>query len=156
MESPLLSPQEYDLMMQNTSQMKDFAEIIKLMLNNPKIPLSTQHNRWGYINKNTMLARTDRRDAIRGENRFGLQMLYTMMGMRYHKIDFMMLAQFHNEKNCHSLMMNRSQGGFERLAETTQVHQLITNRVEEPKQSGFFTGLKRKLGFGKKEEQYGG
>lgn len=155
MESQL-RPEEMAMALQEQPDANSFVEFADRMLEEYNIPKEVRGQYWGFINNGRVLTISNEKDRIRSENRLCILRNIMFMSMPQYKITIDMIREFSNTQNMNTINTSRSINGFERQALTTQIRQIITNRDETKMEKGFFTGLKKKLGFGKKEEQYGG
>lgn len=131
--------------------MVQFAE---LMVNDETIPKAIKDMFWGFLDKETILSRSDNRDRRRAENRFAIIRNLYMMGKPQYKIDINEIVEIQNAQQRNTIENNRSYDGFERQALTTNIKEIRTPRLAEKKDSGFFTKLGSKFGFGNKEVKY--
>lgn len=133
--------------------MVQFAE---LMVKDETIPPNIKRMFWGFLDKETILSRSDNKDRRRAENRFAIIRNLYMMGKPQYKIDINEIVEIQNAQQRNTIENNRSYGGFERQALTTNIKEIRTPRIQEKKDSGFFTKLGSKFGFGSKEANYAG
>lgn len=152
MDESLYEAEELASALQEAQTGADFVKFARLMVEDQTIPMSVRHDYWGFLNKERILTISGDKDRIRSENRLCILRNLEMMGMPHYSVDITMIREFQNTQNRNTIQTSRSVNGFERQALTTQIKQIITNKDATRQEKGFLTGLKRKLGFGKKPE----
>jgi hypothetical protein len=133
-----------------------FVEFAELMVKDETIPLDIKDMFWGFLNKEAVLSRSDQKDRRRSENRYAILRNFYLMSKPQYKVDINEIIDMQNAQHRNTTKSNRSFGGFERQALTTQIKELRTPRTPDPKEKSFLSGIKNRLGFGHKEGEYGG
>jgi hypothetical protein len=142
-----MTPDEYAAMQSGGELPGDYVEFAKLMVHDKRIPKDVKDDFWGFINKETILSKTDDGDRRRAENRFIILRNLKLMSEPYYKIDIDKIKSFQNVQQRNSTQILRSHQGFERSALTTQIKQVITNQKKDYDRNGnMFSGLMKKMG----------
>ena len=146
---------EIDLEQQpSVDGMREFAEL--MVKDDENIPNKIRSDLWGFINKGSILSRSDDKDKRRFENRFCIARNLLLMMQPANDVTLEMLLEYHNTQNSNTVSGNRSYKGFERGMLATQIREIRQNRIDAPASGGILSGLKTKLGFGPKKEREGG
>jgi hypothetical protein len=144
-----ISPEEYAAMQSDMQGSEGFVEFAELMVEDPKIPEKASKDFWGFLNKETILSRTDTNDRRRSENRFAIQRNLNMMSMPHYKVDINKLKMFQNIQQRNTTEVNRSYGGFERDRLAMQIREIRTNKSDTSDGgNSFWKGIKKKFGIG--------
>lgn len=134
-----------------------FHEFAKFVVEDKKIPKNVKDRWWGFLNKDTILTRSDHKnDGWAADNDFAIRKNIHLMSQPAYKNNISELVTLDNVRRRFLTQHRRSLDGFERQALTTQIKELRTNRPAESGQTGIFAGLKKKLGLGPKEVPYAG
>lgn len=150
----LIANESYDTT--GVYEQQGLVQFAELMVKDETIPANIKNMFWGFLDKETILSRSDNRDRRRAENRFAVIRNLYMMGKPQYKIDINEIVEIQNAQQRNTIENNRSYDGFERQALTTNIKEIRTPRTVEKKDSGFFTKLGSKFGFGNKEANYAG
>lgn len=132
------------------------VQFAELMVNDETIPPNIKSMFWGFLDKETILSRSDNKDRRRAENRFAIIRNLYMMGKPQYRIDINELVEIQNAQQRNTIENNRSYGGFERQALTTNIKEIRVPKTQEKRDSGMFSGLMSKMGLGNKEGKHAG
>ena len=130
----------------NLDGMTEFAEF---SVEDDSIPSKVKELWWGFLGKDTILTRSDtNEDKWSADNDFAIRRNIHLMSQPAYKNDVIEMVSLDNIRRRFMAQHRRSIGGFERQALTTQIRELRTNRAVNDPGTGFFAGIKKKLGLG--------
>ena len=148
-----ISPTEHETLMEEGKMPEGFTEFAELMIEDEGIPKDVWKGWWGFINKDTILTRSDgMHENWEASNDFAIRRNLHMMSQPAYKNDILEVVNLDNIRRRFMTQHRRSIGGFERQALMTQIRELKTNRPAMEASSGLWSGIKKKFGFGEKKE----
>jgi hypothetical protein len=143
---------QYDAVMGEARMPGDFYEFAKLMIDDPRVNKDIKDKWWGFLNKETKLCRMETKDRWAASNDFAIQRMFKAMSQPAYSVDINELSTLSNTRRRFMTQVNRGIGGFERQALMTQIKEFKTGAGADAINSGFWSGLKKKIGLGKEEE----
>jgi len=154
-----VSASDYEAMMEEGRFPDGMVEFAEMMIHDERIPRDVRKLWWGFINKDTILTRSDNNDdKWSADNDFAIRRNFHLMSQPAYKNDITEMVKLDNIRRRFITQHRRSIGGFERQALMTQIKELRTNKPSDIPGTSLMASLKRKFGLGPKPEegrQYG-
>jgi len=154
--SESISPTDYEAMMEEGKFPDGMSEFAELMIHDEKIPALVRKLWWGFINKDTILTRSNmKNDLWEASNDFAIRRNLHLMSQPSYKNNIEEVVNLDNIRRRFTTQHRRSHDGFERQALMTQIRELRHQTPSSDTSGGVWSGIKKKLGFGPKEKEGG-